>query len=391
VWRFVDYDGRYSAAAALEHFRQEVPKYLQWHINAWDGYGGAAVTALSRLRGEKDFIWLQGAVVELLTVATNTHPEYQGYLLTSRYEPAEASQVGSMLRVDGRKARAVLTRLAAVGFLEQVPWPPSPSVGPIPDDPSLRLLGDVAAAGKKAAQKGGAKGRFRGENTEEAFKKGERSEALAAQEKKIEGTAAAETPPAQGGQAVETDAAGRLKCPKCGHVGKPVKPLQACETATCANCGTKLQLRNTPTSTTSTNPDGRAGLAPGHTPGVSPQAGPPSVIRLQDVRASGIEPCRYSVAGNEFGVQICAAFGYSGDAAEYGNEVAHWAALYDDCEHGLMSLTPDRQAKCKVKLLKICGVVRANPGRYQCPAAYLERVLQNAIRDARRAKRAMSG
>jgi hypothetical protein len=393
VWRFVDYEGRFGAKEALKQFKAQcVPKYIQWHINAWDGYGGAALLALNRLRAEKDFIWYQGAVVELLTVATNTHPEYQGYLLTSRHEPAQASDVGSMLRVDGRRALVVLTRLILAGFLEKVPWPPSSPAGPIPDDPSLRLLQDVAAASKKGAGKGGGKGHSRGENADDALTKGGRSEMLAAQAN-IEGTAAAETPPAEGGQAApqgENAETVKVVCPNCGNTGSVPKVAQGHKVAQCSKCRAIVTYGNPQTSTsmTSTNPDGRVGLANGGVRDASPNAHPPSVIRLQDVRDQGIEPNKYSAAGNAFGIQVCAAWGYvTHDGGEYATEIAHWAALYDDSEHGLMSLTPERQEKVKAKLLRICGIVRTHAQRYENPAAYLERTLQNAIRDARRAKR----
>jgi len=387
VWRFVDYAGRFGAEEALKQFKAQcVPKYLQWHINAWDGYGGAVMTAKDRLKAEKNFIWLQGAVVELLTVATNTHPEYQGYLLTSRMEPMEASEVGSILRVDGRKARAVLIRLKAVGFLEEVPWPLSSPAAPIPDDPSLRLLQDVAKAGKKAAGKRGEKGRYRGENADDAFRKGRRSERLAAQAN-LEVTAAAETPPGQAAQTAEATEARKLVCPNCGHKGEAPKAVT--KAGQCSQCGTLVPAMNGPTSTTSTNPDGRAGLAHGDIRGASPHAGPPSVIRLQEVRETAIEPHKYSTSGNEFGQRVCDAYGFvAHEGGEYVNEVAHWAKLYDE---ELVTLSDFAQRKVKDKVLRIAGEVRTGKRRPECPGSYVQRVMQNAIRDCRRRTNAKIG
>ncbi len=384
VWRFVDYKGRFGAEEALKQFKAQcVPKYIQWHINAWDGYGGAAVLALNRLRAEKEFIWLQGAVVELLTVATNTHPEYQGYLLTSRHEPATASNVGSMLRVDGRKALAVLTRLENVGFLEQVPWPPSDSDGPIPDDPRLRLLRDVAAASKKPAGKGGGKGRFCPENTDAPLQKRRSSEMLAAQAK-VEGTAA-ETPPGEGGQVAQTLEMVKLVCPKCGHKGQA--PKTGAKQGQCTQCGTvvpNLQTSTSTTSTTSTNPDAGVGREPGTVQAFRPKAHPPSIVRLQEVREE-ITPRKYSPAGNEFGEQICAAYGFvAREGGDYVSEVAHFAKIYDEY---FVTLSDLSQAKVRQKVLRIAAEIRTGKKHPECPGAYMQRVMQNAIRDQKRLKK----
>lgn len=397
VWHFIDHRARFGCD--LTQFVKagiELAKFLRWPINAWKGPEGDALRCMNYLRAEKEYIWLKGCLAELLEAAANTDPEVQGYLLTSQHEPAQASNVGSMLRVNGRKALAVLTRLERAGFLERVPWPLSSSEDPIPDDPSLRLLQNVAAAAKKAGGKGGGKGGFRNENADDALKKLRRSEITAAQQT-IEVTAEAETPPsARGpsGPTAETPETVNVVCPKCGNAGKVAKLPEGHVVAQCSKCGTTVKVANAQASIsmTSTNPDVGAGLGKGHTPPPSPKARPASIIRLQDVRDHGLEPHKYSVAGNEFGVQVCAAWGYvTYEGGEYTNEIAHWAALYDDPEHGLMSLTPERQAKAKTKLLKICGVVRAHPGRYENPAAYLERVLQNAIHDAHRVKKGKSG
>jgi len=464
VWHFIDYRARFGCN--LTQFAKagiELAKFLRWPINAWRGPEGDALRCMNYLRAEKEYIWLKGCLAELLEAAANTDPEVQGYLLTSQHEPAEASNVGSMLRVDGRKALAVLTRLETAGFLERVPWPlssseggpPSSSDGPILDDPSLRLLRNVAQAGKKTAGKRdekdrsraestdkttegrGQKGRFRvenaggsildarrlclvhlpnktsertiaaaapkprfcNENADDALKKHRRSEITAAQQT-IEVTAGGrDAAPDQGGastEAAETPEAVNVVCPKCGNAGKVPKLPEGHTIGQCSKCGTKVKVANdhtsTSTSMTSTNPDAGVGLGKGSTPRPSPKAHPASIIRLQDVRNHGIEPHKYSVVGNEFGVQICAAWGYvTYEGGEYVNEVAHWAALYDDPDHGLMSLPPDQQGKAKAKLLRICGVVRAHPNRYENPAAYLERVAQNAIRDQKRARKKQSG
>ncbi len=379
----------------MQRFSQagiELQKYLRWPLNAWTAPEAAFKLAMDRLRQYPNFIELQGAVIELLTIATNTAPEFQGLLLSSGLVPMEMPEIASILRVDGRKALVIVTRIISVGILERVVWPPEGSDGTIPQDKSLRLLQDVASAGKKAAGKGGQKGRSRGENADDALKEDRRSEISAAQAK-IEVSGPAHRPPseeAQGDKAAEageTAEAQKLTCPNCGHVGKPAKPLEACETLSCTNCGKTIKLRsgtaaNPSTSMSSTSPDAGAGLAqPPSGSQASPQARPASIIRFAEVQQ--VQGHKYSTAANDFGQEVCAAGGFvSYDGGEYANEIAHWARLYDD---ELVTLSAFDHDKVKRKLFRIAAEVRTGKRRPENPAGYLERVLQNAIRDRKRA------
>lgn len=381
VWRFIAYKERFWADTRREDIH--VQQYIRWYINAWHGPGGEVIASLNRLRRYGNFIELQGSLVELLTIATNTSPEYQGYLLSSRKEPMEASDVGSVLRVNGRKALVVLTRLESVGFLEKVAWLPQGSDGPIPDDHIPHLLQDVASAGKRAAGKGGGEPRFRSENEGEPLQKPSKVEDKAAQAM-VEGTAAAETPP-EGGQSGEAVEPVKLVCPNCGHQGQ--SPKGRAKSWQCTQCGTLVPNPQISTSRTSTSPDAGAGLGGPRRAATSPNARPPSIVRLQDVRE--IEPHKYSAAGNDFGQQVCAAWGFvSHDGGEYANEVAHWAKLYDD---ELVTLSEIGQRKARDKLLRIAAEVRTGKKRPDAPGGYLERVLQNAIRDQKRAGKVKAG
>jgi len=222
----------------MQRFSQagiECPKFLRWPMNAWTGPEAGFLASLNRLRMYPNYIELQGAVVELLVLATNTAPELQGLLLSRGLVPMEVAEIASILRVDGRKALVVVTRLINVGILERVAWPIGDSDGEIPDDTSLRLLQDVASAGRKAAGKGGKKGRFRGENADDALRSCRRSEISAAQAQ-VEVSGPQSRPPSegdQGGKAIEAAEAAeasegdKLVCPGCGHAGMPMKPLEA--------------------------------------------------------------------------------------------------------------------------------------------------------------------
>ncbi len=401
VWHFVGYADRFGA----EHMppNVEMHQYIKWYVNAWKGAGAEWLVAVNRLRGYPDYIWLVGAVVELLTVATNQGLEYQGYLVTGSKVPMTASDVGSLLRIDGRRALVVLTRCEAVGILERVEWPSPGSGDDIPDDPSLRLLQNVAEASRKTVPKGGGKRPFRPRNEGPPLSKSEKSEALAAQEKieVLDAAAACEGPPAvAGGQPGQGPA--RLTCPRCGHIGKPRKAAKGwgAKAMQCTQCGHVTAIGQTPiprSPTPSTSPDGGEGPGspqdrPGGDPG--PKALPvsdfqpePSRVRLADILAA--QGHRYSAGANAFGEQVCAAAGYvTCDRGEYVNEVAHWAKLWEQCR---CELTEIGMSRVRAKVLRIAGRIRTGQQVCDAPQAYLERTMQNEIRDRKRAHRIATG
>jgi len=403
VWRFVDWEGRFAPGHLIDN--HDVPKFIKWGINAWQGSEGAWITAMNRLRADKEFVWLQGAVVELLTAAMNQSPEYQGYLVTGSKVPMTASMVGSMLRVEGRRALAVLTRLEQVGILERVEWPVPD--GGVPDggisdknDVDSRCLRLLTGALSKTAPPGRGKRGFRGEKGDPPLSKSKKVEKAAAQQE-VEGRRD-ETPPAGAGGA-------RLTCPHCGHVGKAAKAAKGwgAKAVQCTECGHVSDARQATagasvpprpsTSIPSTNPDG--GEGPGR-PQVTPAAGSgpdalpvsvslsegqagPQIVRLGEVLAE--QGHRYSEQGNAYGEQVCAAAGYMPeDHAAYRNEVAHWAKLWDECAG---SLSDDAVARVKTKVMRVAGRIRNGHIRCESPQAYLERTMQNEIRDQKRARR----
>lgn len=404
-WRFLDYGGRFGAAAAMAQMHQTVPQFIRWYINAWDGQGGEVLVAINRLRAEKDFIWYQGALVELLTVATNQVPEYQGYLVTSRKEPMTASEVGKVLRVEPRRARTVLTRFESVGLLERVVWPLPGSGGDIPDDGSLRLPRNVAEASRKKVPKGGGKRPFRARNEGPPFNKSEKSKTDKTKTVEVEetppcgddaGPAKAAADAAETGQGPQS-----LMCPQCGHIGKPAKAAQGwgAKAVQCTQCGhvSRPEAANA-TSTTSipsTSPD--AGAGPGSRPGGDPgqQAGPPSdtrprdahIVKIGDVLAQ--QGHRYSAEANAFGEQVLAAAGYvTCDRGEFVNEVAHFAKLWELC---CGSLTAPAVDKVRAKVLRVAREIATKRHQYRKPEAYLLTTMKNEIRDAKRAHKLQTG
>lgn len=396
VWRFVDYEGRFAPTGMPAD--REVAQYAKWYINAWKGPGGEWLVALNRLRGIKEFIWYQGAIAELLTVAMNQSPEYQGSLVTGSKVPMTASEVGSILRVDGRRALVVLTRLEQVGILERVEWPSPGSGGDISDDQSLRLLQNVAEACRKGSSKGGRKPHWRAEKRGPPLNKSEKVEKAAAQQT-VEVEVLDESPPACAGGTTGPRPR-KVTCPQCGHVGKVAKAAKGwgAEAVQCTQCGhvtrqSQMAKGSTPrpsTSTSSTSPDG--GVGPGKQgdhaapdPGrqahpVSDSHGEPKVVRMGDVLAS--QGHRYSAEANAFGEQVLAAMGVAISAADRANEVAHWAKLWQSACEELSRLGVER---VRAKVLRIADELRQGRRRANRPCAFLERTMQNEIRDQKRA------
>jgi hypothetical protein len=407
VWHFVDYEARWGPGDSMERFRAagiELPKFLRWPLNAWQGAEGEAIRCINRLRADRDFMTEQGWLVELLNHATNVEPQWHGYLVTSRKGPMQASMVGSILRVDGRRALAFLTRLESIGLLERVAWPPPDAGGEILDDQSLRLLQDVAAAGHKTAGKRGAKGRFRGENADSPFYKSEQIERTAAQ-RRVEDEAPPggrddAGPEAKAAQAAEAAAAPQgpqVRCPQCGADGREAPKGWGSQTLQCPACK-QVWRRTGPTSTsmTSTSPDGgggpggRTACRPGRntSPVADSRTGPErGIVKLADVLAG--QGHRYSAEANAFGEQVLAALGMVyHDRAQYVNEIAHWAKLWD---RAAAELTEAGLAKVAAKVRRVAGDLRTGRTRARHAERFLLVTMKNEIRDQKRAHRTKSG
>ena len=322
-----------------------VGQFLKWYINCWEGPGGYVLRALNALRTGEQFIWYQGALVELLTAATNVEPRYQGYLITSRKEPMQASDVGSMLGVDGRRALRVLTRLETVGFLERAPWPPP--IGGGDDKEECRTLqsrqkgaGASRSPGRRAPKNRPGTTKNRGSPNNVELETGN----LLAQEKKVEFEQ-------------------RKGQPGCAGTLEALEAPPAPPTAAPA------------ISTTPTRSDG------GARPALASRVGPPSIIAIGAVLHQ--QRHRYSEAANDFADRVLTASGYRApNRAEYANERAHFAKAYCDLEARVRSEA--RRDKAREKTLRVATEVGAARAAYRKPEAYILRTLQNARRDAAR-------
>ncbi|MHC4712990.1 MAG: hypothetical protein ACYTAN_06925 [Planctomycetota bacterium] len=352
IWHFVDYGARYEPGAALEKLQAvAIPKYLQWHINAWDDAGAGAIKALQALRMQlsaKDYLWHLGAFVELLTIVTNTESIYRGYLLTARKEPASTVDIGRLLGVDGRKARQVLSRFENAAILEQVNWPlPGSHPGDKDDSQSLRLRTWVSS---KAAKKRPGQPQKR----RKPLKKGERS---AAQIKISKGQ--------------QTPAKRRPRGPRSAENAPGLQ-------------GAKASI-----STTSTRSD-----EGGEPKRVGSEAASPSFPRLTGRLGAGSPPekvgeilqrqrHRYSIEARLFAERILTASGFATtDPHQYANELAHFAKPWETARGEFDPRVLDR---IQTKIVRVAEQMRTQRHALDNPQAYLLRALQNEIIDRRRA------
>jgi predicted RNA-binding Zn-ribbon protein involved in translation (DUF1610 family) len=302
---------------------------------------------------------------------------YRGWLLDEALRPLTQAGMALRLFVDLAAMQQAVKDLLASGLIQRQPlkeFDPGADDAP-PDEPGevQEHTGAGKATPKKPRENKGRRAssgdlRKSAEKCESLNKtqiEGRRSKSIAAAQQKVEDAAQAETV--------------KLTCPNCGHEGRAKatgKPGQ------CSKCGTMVKATEPIASIPPTNADAGAGLA--QTPtgvNASLHARPTSIIRLAELRE--IEPRKYSITANEFGKEVCTAAGYvATEGWEYVNEVAHWAKLWDS---ELAGMDPAAVAKIKRKLFKVAARVRAKRDHYHEPMSYLEMVLQNAIKDHRRA------
>ncbi|MHC4193348.1 MAG: hypothetical protein ACYSP9_04130 [Planctomycetota bacterium] len=372
VWRFIDYDGRWAGGCDNLH---SLPKYIKWYINAWEGCEGEVLVALNQLRAERDFIWLQGALVELLSRATNTDARHQGYILTSRRDPASASEVGRMLRLTGRgmhkQAEAALQKLSRAGFLEYVPMPTWDGSGqPRNVTTSKQGANRQKKPGSKAKNAGDA---LKGKGKSAAQKeKGER-ERSAPQTKENRR---------------------QMIMRQLEQMQDEGKGQNDATTAVTANRG---QAPSAAPSTSSTRSDaGQARREPGAQSGRTPA--PPSVKQLGDIVK--LSAFRYDAGAWDFADDVLVKCGYftsldverarqgQGYESDQQNERAHWAKAW----HTAAGLSDaDSLAWLRAGILKRAGVVARSRHSKKNPQSYLMASWNNLVKDRKRKGKAVSG
>jgi len=384
VWRFVEYEARWGNVRNDQGKAVKVPKYIKWYINAWEGCEGDVVSALSLLRAEPDFIWLQGALCELLTRATNTRRPYQGYLFSTALTPATATDVGRILRIKGRgsnsRASAVLRKLREVGILELVTLGESTSrpgkkrASSAPDKAGRKTKKrKVVASGRaNAKRKGPLRGRkavTSGTDPPDSLKKGSisinRNSACAEKENR---------------SAQDTIQAQRVLCIE------QVKQMQA-------NTSAAAKRGLSPTS--STNPD-----EPGRVPADIPTGRIPARPSIPTVgHVLALSAHRYNGAAWAFADEILIRVGYITPAAvdevrRHGGrfrpdqecERAHWAKAY----HMAMGDFDSETVALLVRQIATrADGIRPKRGNWNKPEARLMRCWYNLVKDEKRKGKAI--
>jgi hypothetical protein len=364
VWRFIDYESRWG------HDVAGVPKYIKWYINGWEGCEGEVVMAMNGLRAESGFIALQGALVELLTRATNTKEQFQGYLLNSRHNPATASDVGRMLRFKGRgshnKALAVLRKLSMAGFLEEVPAPDSWGSNGQNGDCETSDVRDVTRSQKKKKRriKPGSRANKGGKTLKGKGK-------LAAQEEKVKVKA-------------EQGSAKRTKTRR-QHLKSQMDEMLAQRTK---QGGTAtVTTPATAPSMSSTIPD--AGQArqqdqSDRMPALSSSSQIGAIVKLS--------AHRYDPDGWQFADDVLVATGYltvlakaqgerDGYSPAQSNERAHWAKAWHTAKG---QFDGDSLRWLRRQVLKRADAVGRDRGSKHNPESYLMRAWHNLVKDLRK-------
>lgn len=355
VWRFIDYQLRWGNGC------EGLPKYIKWYINGWEGCEGEVVSALNQLRAERDFVWLQGALVELLTRATNTDERFQGYLLSSRHDPASASQIGRILRFKGRgshkRADAVLQKLSRAGFLEQV------SIPNFDSGREKREGGNRQSINVTTPPKGGRsreKRHSRGQNAEKPLKG--KGKAAAQQRKYLEG---------------ETERQERIQTLKA-----QCQAMQGQET-------TLPPATAPPRSPTNPDVPGRVRSCSGHTPALASIA---NVIKLNEHR--------YDADAWEFADQVLLRSRYltpyAIEAARAGRgyepdvecERAHWAKAWHDAKG---TFGGERLTWLRDQMFRRVDRIGGQRQSKHNPESYLMTTWNNLVKDAARKLKGNAG
>lgn len=372
VWRFVDYQSRWGMQVKADQ-KIKVPQFVKLYVNGWDGPGGDVLTALMMLERSKNSVWLQGALWSLLRIVSNTSPKYQGYIVNSRKMPATNIEVGSMLRVDGRRALAALKKLEEAGFLEHVSVP----VRFFGEKEDMSLPQSPAVTTSKKGVNDGKKPRGQPKNAGPPFKR----ESNRKREMKKQKNRDCETQGKQVTRGVDP----ALQPRKAGESQEQyVERRRQGLLAQLSNTTATASPTATPTMITAidsaTNRDagGPCHQSSRTAPHVHSQASESigNVIKLNRLNRS-----RYSEEAWKVANEVMKTIGYvATNRPAFANEEARWAKAWDD----LRELPDDVLCEIKRKLLDKARSIAANRCGYKSPEAYLRTSLTNLVKDEKR-------
>jgi hypothetical protein len=380
VYRFVKYGERWGNTKC-----DKVPQFIKWYLNGWDGAGGEVLGCINQLRAEsndidlrKDFIWLQGSMLELLVITTNTHKRYQGYLLTSQKCPATASEIGRMVRVKGRGGYAVslafLKTLSKVGLLEVVPWVEPGSILDKPSPPPSDVTTPKARNGPAKKPRSRPKNEdkaLKGKGKEKGKEKSNR-EGQAKPETQAQERAAPLGPRPNLEPRREGESQAKFLERRKGELGEQFRSPMPMPPATSPAID----------ATSATNCDAGEGLP-------VEQSNPPHVDSPEPavniIKFHKKDPARYSDAAWEVADAVMLEVGYAG--LVHGDvccERARWACAWDEAIVRVGAASGPALYK---KLMAKAAYVRGCRASKNNPEAYLRTILRNLEKDILRAKK----
>ena len=114
VWRFVRF---------RERFSPEGTEFLRIPVEPLNDDQADYLSAMKQLKREPNYIWLRGALLELLRHAADTEGDLQGYFIDSTGQPVSTSAMSSWLRRDVPALEEMLANFKDLGLLEQVELP----------------------------------------------------------------------------------------------------------------------------------------------------------------------------------------------------------------------------------------------------------------------------
>ncbi len=384
VWRFIEYHDRWGdGAAVVGDVRIKQPQYVKLYVNGWDGAGGEVLRSLKVLAQYDNAVWLEGALWRLLCYATNTSPQYRGYLLKGRKEPATVSDIGRIVHVDGRgshsQARAFLLRLSRAGFLEKVPWP---SISPDPILDNAKPLSKDVTRSKKGEKRQKKPPRV-AENDDSAFKGNRKTKTKRKinREGKAENQAKGQDQtvpkvnlePRRRGESEEEFVKRRKRelIAQLNQDGKAATP-----------CGPHPPA--TPAIDSTTNRD-EVGACP------QPDSRMPRPVDFQAEahrmgRTDRLPRNRYQEEAWNFADEVIGNVGYiAPNKPDLANEQARWAKAWAEIMDD--PRIPDRDSLA-VKLMAKARFVRGIRQTKDNPEAYLRTIFRNLVKDAFRKQKA---
>jgi len=180
VWRIFRFKERFELSENIRKCRRSALEFSRDFVG--DAGGDEAVGyqrqfALLSNGDGLEFGMLYGLYRLLVNMSAKQSRAFRGYLLDAKNQPLSDSQIGKLLKIETKRIRKILRRLASVDLLELVELPefdmsvnePPPEDDEPGDDNGSGKSNQKSADGNRKPQSGG-RGRTRAENSAEGRK-----------------------------------------------------------------------------------------------------------------------------------------------------------------------------------------------------------------------------